>query len=164
MQRPELKQFADLTSIDFKHHPVWVACHVVDYDEPWYDDTDEETFRPWKGPLPAHGTSLLVRAELIAADGTRFEGFLTPSDSSSQYETTHPHIFAGQFTIGFWEGGIPDLTKLRNKLYEVTGKLAAELFPMRAITLPGLVEPAVEALVEGFYSIERFGAKPRIGH
>jgi hypothetical protein len=33
-------------SDDLITHPVWVSCHSVDYDEPWYDGTNEETFRP----------------------------------------------------------------------------------------------------------------------
>ena len=65
-QRPELKQFSDLTPSDFERHPIWVDCHVVDYDEPWYDDTDEETYRPWAGPLPVEiGSSVLVRADFV---------------------------------------------------------------------------------------------------
>jgi hypothetical protein len=164
-KRPELKQFSDLTLGDFERHPVWVNCHVVDYDEPWYDDTDEETVRPWAGPVPVPpGSSLLVRADFVAADGSRFTGFLTPSDSTWPYATNHPHLFAGPFTIGFWEGVVPGVAKFRARLYDVTGKSAEELFPFRATTSPGLLEPAVEDLVEGFYSIERFGAEPRIGY
>lgn len=43
--RPLLRQFNDLRPQDFEEHSVWVNCHVIDYDEPWYDDTDAETFR-----------------------------------------------------------------------------------------------------------------------
>ncbi len=49
-----LKQIQNLRPDDFEEHPVWVLCHIIDYDEPWYDDTDEETFRPWDGPLPVN--------------------------------------------------------------------------------------------------------------
>ena len=64
MAKPELKQFGDLTRKDFERCPVWIGCHTADYDEPWYDDTDEETFRPWTGALPADASQgmLLVRA------------------------------------------------------------------------------------------------------
>jgi hypothetical protein len=51
--KPELKQFGDLTPADFERHPVWIACHWEDEGEPWYDETDEATFRPWTGALPA---------------------------------------------------------------------------------------------------------------
>ena len=52
MSPPTLKQFGDLSPLDFDASPVWVQCHIIDYDEPWYDDTDEETFRPWDRALP----------------------------------------------------------------------------------------------------------------
>jgi hypothetical protein len=68
-----------LTADDFERLPIWLHCHVVDYDEPWYEETDEETFRPWTGPLPvAPESHFLVRADFTAADGSRFVGFLTP--------------------------------------------------------------------------------------
>lgn len=51
-QKPLLRQFGDLTPADFKAHPVWVNCHVIDYDESWYEETDEETFRPWLKSTP----------------------------------------------------------------------------------------------------------------
>jgi hypothetical protein len=43
--RPNLKQFGQLVLDDFVTRPVWASCHSVDYDRPWYNDTDEETFR-----------------------------------------------------------------------------------------------------------------------
>jgi hypothetical protein len=66
--------------------------------------------------------------------------------------------------MALWEGAVPGVARLRSRLYEVTGKSAEKLFPFRAATSAGLVEPPVEDLVEGFYSIERLGAEPRIGH
>jgi hypothetical protein len=62
--KPELKQFGDLTPADFERHPVWIACHTEDFAEPWFNETDEETFRPWTGPLPVGPSDgmLLVRA------------------------------------------------------------------------------------------------------
>ena len=50
-EKPELKSSGELSQVDFVRHPVWTNCHVADYDEPWYDDTDEETFRPFFGGL-----------------------------------------------------------------------------------------------------------------
>jgi hypothetical protein len=42
--KPELKQFGDLSHTDFERHPAWVACHAEDFAEPWFNETDEETF------------------------------------------------------------------------------------------------------------------------
>ena len=76
MDKPELKQFGDLTPADFDRHPVWVGCHTVDYDEAWYEDTDEETFRPWAGILPVTESQdmLLVRQPSHYAMGAGIPG------------------------------------------------------------------------------------------
>ena len=73
-RKPILKQFGDLVPADFAKHPVWTSVHTLDYDEPWYDDTDEETLRPWTGPLPVGPQEgmLFVRAKLTLADGRVF--------------------------------------------------------------------------------------------
>ena len=78
-ERPELVQFGDLTPEHFERHPVWIQCHVVDYEAPWHDDTDEETFRPWSGPLPVDPSDalFLVRATASLSNGTTLRGFLT---------------------------------------------------------------------------------------
>src|ERR1035438_5255113 len=80
MERPELRQFGDLTREDFDRHAVWIGCHTTDYDETWHEDTDEETFRPWTGKLPADPTEgmLLVKATFELPDGSRHPGFVTP--------------------------------------------------------------------------------------
>mgnify|MGYP001270247721 CR=1 FL=1 len=64
--RPELVQFGALTGDHLARHPVWIGVHGVDGDEPWYDETDEETFRPYGSALPAEPGAgmLLVRAEM----------------------------------------------------------------------------------------------------
>jgi hypothetical protein len=79
-KRPTLKQFIELRQSDFDNYPIWVNCHVVDYDEEWYDDTDEETFRPWTGDIPVFpdDTMYLVTASFQLNDGTIMNGFLTP--------------------------------------------------------------------------------------
>jgi hypothetical protein len=40
IQRPELRQMSSLALEDFDRHPVWVQSHIMDYDEPWYEETD----------------------------------------------------------------------------------------------------------------------------
>jgi hypothetical protein len=80
MNTPEFKQFGDLVQSDFERYPVWIGCHTVDGDEPWYDETDEETFRPWNGSLPTGPSEgmLLVRATMEFADGTLYLGSSRP--------------------------------------------------------------------------------------
>jgi hypothetical protein len=79
MTTPELRQFGELEAEDFHRHRVWIACHTADYGKSWYQDTDEETFRPYTGELPADAAEgmLLVRAVFELRDGSRYPGFVT---------------------------------------------------------------------------------------
>jgi len=110
---------------DFEHHPVWVSCHVFDYDEPWYDDTDEETFRPWLEPLPVDPskTTFLARASFRLADGREFGGFVTPS-SSLDLGLQQPSIDVGGRFFAFW-GGMPGVSsEEREAFYRAVGAAA----------------------------------------
>ena len=158
--RPELVQFGDLTPGHFERHPVWVQCHVVDYDEPWYDDTDEETFRPWLEPLPAdHGDGmLLVRADFILADGTRLQGFVTPlpplqpakGDDALGYQQPQLFLPSGQ-RRAFWYGGMPVPAEDKDELYTALGRAVAEVFPIRFEAQPGLTTGITAGTLAGFY-------------
>src|SRR5215470_15772790 len=103
---PERVQFRDLRSHHFERHPVWVNCHTVDYDEPWYEDTDEETYRPFldatvKEPRDA---IVLVRADARLADGTLLDAFLTPT-VDEDISAKQPHIIsADSAPRRFWCG------------------------------------------------------------
>ena len=92
--KPELKQFADLSPADFCRHPVWIACHTEDHAEPWFDETDEETFRPWLGALPVSPSdgTFLVRATFELQDGSRHDGFLTPAFKKGDPGMLHPYL------------------------------------------------------------------------
>lgn len=81
MSIPILKQLPDLTDADMAAHPSWVCGHTADYDEPWYDDCDDETYRPWSGALPASAGEeiLLVRAEFTLACGACCPGAFHPA-------------------------------------------------------------------------------------
>jgi peptidoglycan/xylan/chitin deacetylase (PgdA/CDA1 family) len=153
MTTPNLKQFADLTAEDFERHPVWIGCHTVDYDEPWYEDTDEQTFRPWTGKLPASASEgmLLVRATLELRDGTRYNGFVTPAAKERDLATQQPQVFVGARRFGFWGGifGVPE--KERKALYAALGKNPDQVFPMRFSVDPSLATGVATGQVEGFY-------------
>jgi hypothetical protein len=158
-ERPLLKQFGDLTEQDFAGHPVWLNCHVADYEEPWYDETDEETFRPWSGGLPADLGSgmLLVRARAVLRDGSEHPAFLTP-DPGGDLGQVQPQVFAGGRLFSFW-GGVPGIApEGRRAFYDAVGKGPDAVFPMRVAVEPGLVEGgdcAVE--VQGFYRTQGRG-------
>ena len=151
--RGQLKQFDDLTGEDFERHPVWISCRSVDYGEPWYEETDEETFRPWNGNLPADGSKglLLVRAILELSDGTWYPGFVTPAESEGDLATQQPQIFAGNRRFGFWGGivGIPVAD--REALYGALARKQDAIFPIRFTADANLATGVLTGTVAGFY-------------
>lgn len=151
MNRPTLKQFADLSSGDFEVTPIWIACHVVDFDEAWYDDTDEETFRPYTGSVPADSTELLlVSATATLNDGTVYPAFVTPADDAGDLAALQPHLFVGGDSYGFWGGiiGIPD--ERRRAFLDTCGKDMRDVFPIRFVADPALSTGVTHTEVSGW--------------
>lgn len=169
--KPELKQFGDLSATDFERHPVWIGVHNADYGEPWYDETNEETFRPYAGSLPAAPDEgiLLVRATFELKDGSQFPGFVTPAsedwdrprEGHSSGKRKHilgfqqPRIFVGNEGFNFWGGisGVRD--ERRQALYAALQKTPQDIFPLRFSAEPSLAGGILAGEVEGFYRNSR---------
>ena len=152
MDKPALKQFGELTLNDFERHPVWVSCHVIDNDEPWYEETDEETFRPWIGSLPVDPaeTMFLVRAEFQTANGRRLEGFLTPGEDENLGQI-QPQVFIGSRRFGFWGGmrGVPAAERV--SFYEALEARSEDVFPISFSASSGLASGVITGSLGGFY-------------
>lgn len=153
MEKPDLRQFGDLTLEDFDRHPVWIGCHTADNGEPWYEDTDEETFRPWTGNLPAGATEgmFLVKATIELADGSRHPGFVTPAVTPGDLGAQQPQIFAGGRRVRFWGGirGVPVIE--RQALYGALGRDPDAIFPLKFSVDPRLATGETGGEVSGFY-------------
>jgi hypothetical protein len=158
--KPLLRQFGDLTPADFETHPVWVHCHVIDYDEPWYEETDEETFRPWlkSTPIDPAETMFLVRASLRLADGTSLSGFITPQHSHDNegkpdLGLIQPQLFlpSGK-RVPFWFGIMSPSKDLIEEMYTSLGKTEAQVFPLTFTAEEGLATGIVSGSVPGFCS------------
>jgi hypothetical protein len=170
MAKPELKQFGELDAEDFERHPVWIGCHTADYGKPWYEGTDEETFRPWKGKLPvgpAEGM-LLVRAVIELHDGSRYQGFVTPAieerDDRRPEEhcllgTQQPELFVGEKRFGFWGGMGGISARAQQELYMALEKTPDTIFPLHFSTDPGLTSGLATGHVDGFYRSTREGVE-----
>lgn len=162
--RPELVQFGDLTPTHFRRHRVWINCHTADHDEPWYTDTDEETFRPFTQALPAGPDTgmLLVDAEITLADGTTLDGFVTPAfaedlaRSDSGLGTMQPQLFlpSGR-RQSFWFGVAGPSAQERAAFYAGLARAVSAVFPIRFRARPGLTEGACSGVIDGFYSRSR---------
>jgi hypothetical protein len=153
--KPILKQFGDLTGANFEKHPVWASVHTLDYDEPWYDDADEETFRPWMGKLPVspeEGT-FLVRAKLTLADGRVLDGFVTPQHDCETMDlgTIQPQAFlpSGRRS-DFWDGMFKRDQEERRVLYEELGHDPSSIFPIKFAAERRLAKGHVSGVIPGF--------------
>jgi len=151
--KPELKQIDDLSSADFERHPVWIACHTEDFAEPWFNETDEETFRPWTGALPVGPSDgmLLVRATFELHDGSRHDGFLTPASKEGDLGTLQPHLFVSGKSFGFWGGMAGVRPDGRRAFYKALGKGQKAIFPIQFSTAPDLATGVIAGRVDGFY-------------
>jgi hypothetical protein len=153
MDTPELKQFGQLTPQDFDHHPVWIAVHTADYGEPRYEDTDEETFRPWTGALPVGASNgiFLVKATLRLRDGSSHAGFVTPARNRADLGVQQPHIFAGGRVFGFWGGMFGIRMEERQSLYASLTRTPEAIFPLSFSVDPALATDETSGEVGGFY-------------
>lgn len=166
MTRPTLKQFVDLVESDFQDHPVWIGCHTADYDEDWYDETDEETFRPRTGQLPARPSEgmLLLQATATLSDGSQVAGFLTPALQTGDLGTIQPHLFLGGRKYGLWGGifGYPEQYKL--DFTKAIGKDRAQVFPLTIRAAAGLSTGVVEAEIPGWPEPGDRASRATTGH
>lgn len=153
--RPIIKQFGDLAPNDFSQHPVWASCHTLDYGEPWYDETDEESFRPWTGALPVGPEEgmLLVRATFKLSDGRPGAGFVTPQhqQDSTDLGVMQPILFlASGESVSFWHGIRQQSEKERSLLYQHFGTDRKRIFPIAFAAENGLATGRVSGVIPGF--------------
>lgn len=173
MATPELRQFGELSLEDFHRHPVWIRCHTADYSQPWYDETDEETFRPWMSALPANvlRETLLISAVFELADGTQYPGFVTPLvegwDTSPKGRASskprhalgrqQPQIFVGDRRFSFW-GGVIGISKLEQRdFYAALRRTPEQIFPVQFRGRAGLANGVGFGHIDGFYKRTREG-------
>jgi hypothetical protein len=153
-EKPELRQYGALLKADFERSPVWVQCHIIDYNELWFEDTDEETFRPWTANLPIDPALaiFLIRSSFALGDGTKLEGFVTPSLSESDLGTIQPILFLPDgHQMSFWRGMLKPNDIEITDFYQTLKKSASGVFPIRFSVSPGLCKGFDGGTIEGFY-------------
>jgi hypothetical protein len=160
-RKPLLKDGSDLTPGDFAQFPVWVQCHLVDYDEPWYEETDEATFRPWTGPLPVDPKDaiFLLRATMTLANGSRLNGFVTPQSADQPFDlgTMQPVMFSSSGEqLGFWDGAFRRPEERRVRFYAAVGVGAKEISPVLFSCEPGLAVGRVAGSIPGLCWLKEF--------
>src|SRR4029450_4048260 len=97
------KQVTDLRPDDLARFPIWEFA----LDEEGEEGQDEETVKPRPHLTradPAWGI-FVVRAEFVAADGTRFHGYVSPHEDT-RLSYTQPTIVTADGQVRFWFGGV----------------------------------------------------------
>jgi len=160
-QTPLLKQAYDLTLDDFARYPVWVQCHLIDYDEPWYEETDEATFRPWTGakPVDSQEATFLIRAIMTLANGSMLKGFVTPQSAERPLDigTMQPTVLSQSGEqLALWDGACKRPEEERVRFYAGLGVEAKEVFPMRFSGEPGLAAGRVAGVILGLCCLKGF--------
>ena len=99
-----MKQEYQLTAADFVRYPVWIGVHNYDSDEAWYDEADEETYRPWTGALPFAEKRgiVLVRATFELADGSTLPGYCSPRSEDWDVAPAPYMTKSGIVTLRSW--------------------------------------------------------------
>jgi hypothetical protein len=84
VDKTDFKQIYELIPADFERHPAWVGVHNYDYGQPWYEGTDEDTYRPWiEAPrFTGKRGTLLLAARIELADGSIYPGYIGRVDES----------------------------------------------------------------------------------
>jgi hypothetical protein len=149
------KQVYELTPDDLRKFPVWEFRLDVEGEA----GGDESTVRPYMaaGPLDPADRMFVVRAVFIFADNSRMHGYCTPPlRGDASIGTLQPIIVTERGQVRFWCGtAAPDSKRLAHS-YELIGKDARHVFPVRFESEVELVGDPVRGSVPGFLVLEDF--------
>ena len=152
------KQVYELTLDDLNRFPVW-EFRLGEEGEVGEAGRDECTVRPYEasGPLDPTDRMFVVRALFTLADGSRMQGYCTPPlRGDDSIGILQPIIVTDRGQVRFWCGTTaPDSKRLAHS-YELLGKDAGRVFPVRFESAVALVGGPVKGSVPGFLVLEDF--------
>jgi hypothetical protein len=139
LAEPIRKQCYDLRPEDLERFPIWE--HALDEErEPGQDEATVKPRPDLTVADPGEGL-LLARAELTARDGTRYDGYVYPSQ------------------VNFWCGAFPPKPPALAAAYELLGKSAEQLFPVKFQCVVEYEGATLEGDVSAFMHYEHLGSK-----
>lgn len=148
-------QVYELTPADLSRFPIWEFRLGGEGEE----GGDESTVRPHiaTGPLDPANRMFVVRAVFSFSDGTRRYGYCTPPHrGDASIGTLQPIIVTERGQVRFWCGtAAPDAKRLARN-YELLGKDAQRVFPLRFESEVELVGGPVRCCAPGFMVLEDF--------
>src|SRR5208282_5143294 len=146
------KQVYELTLDDLNRYPVW-EFRLGEEGAVGEAGRDECTVRQYTalGPLDPADRMFVVRAVFTLADGSRLLGYCTPPlQGDDSIGTLQPIIVTNRGQVRFWCGtAAPDSKRLAHS-YELLGKNARHVFPVRFESEVELVGGPVRGSVPGF--------------
>ena len=149
------KQVYELTLQDRASFPVW----EFRLDEEGEEGRDESTVRPCSvsGPLDSKDRMFVVRAVFTLADGSRFQGYLTPPrGGDGSLGALQPIIVTERGQVRLWCGTTAPGVKRLAQSYAFLGKDAKQVFPLWFQSDAELVGGPVRNTVPGFLVLENF--------
>jgi hypothetical protein len=152
------KQIYELTLQDLSAFPIW----EFKLNERAKGHQDESTVWPCVEPVPLDPADrmFVVRAVFTLADGSRMQGYLTPSGrGDTGVGTLQPIIVTGRGQVRLWCGTTtPDAKRLARN-YELLGKKAKQIFPLQFESEVELAGGQVRSSVPGFLVLEDFQSR-----
>ena len=156
MAEPIRKQCYDLRPEDLERFPIWE--HALDEErEPGQDEATVKPRPDLTVADPGEGL-LLARAELTARDGTRYDGYVYPSQEQA-WGFIQPTIVTGDGQVNFWCGAFPTKPPALAAAYELLGKSAEQLFPVKLQCVVEYEGATLEGDVSAFMHYEHLGSK-----
>ena len=149
------KQVYELTLDDLSTFPVW----EFRLDEEGEEGRDESTVRPYSasGPLNPADRMFVVRAIFTLADGSKMRGYLTPPNrDDDSIGLLQPIIVTYGGQVRFWCGTTAPGPKRLAHCYELLGKDAKHVFPVKFESEVELAGGPVRGSVPGFLVLEDF--------
>jgi hypothetical protein len=149
------KQVYELTLADLGTFPVW----EFRLDQESEADQDESTVRPYIAPVPLDPADrmFVVRAVFTLADGSKMQGYVTPPDRDNDgVGTWQPIVVTESGQVRFWCGTAAPSAKRLAHSYELLGRDATRVFPVRFESDVELANGPIRGSVPGFLVLEDF--------
>ena len=157
MARPETirKQVYDLRPSDLEAFPIWE--HALDEEgEPGQDEATVKPRPDLSRADPGEGL-LVVRAEFVARDGTTYDGYVYPS-FDFDLSAIQPTIVTSEGQVSFWFGAFAPKRGDIERDYELLGRTAEQLFPVRFRALVKHYGAKLEGEVPAFMHFKSIGS------
>jgi hypothetical protein len=150
------KQSYDLRPGDFEQFPIWE--HALDEEgEAGQDEATVKARPDLTAADPGEGM-FIARAEFIAHDGTRYDGYVSPSDEQA-FGSIQPTIVTDGAQVNFWYGAFPPKPGALEADYKLLGKSADQLFPVKFRALVEYEGATLEGEVPAFMHYKHVGSK-----